>query len=367
MSLFTGKPAYPWSLPIAQQLHLVLCQAYDSAPVAVALAQNAGIPKHTVNWNGAMKEVWGDLLEQAVRQAKIDALLDRVRADPRGAPAAAVIALLEVGGGPAVNGLACDTLILPGDKPFLDRRKLREALRRMQANGGSVSPILLVRGPPQSGKTSTRELVSVIAGALGDGVVFLHETVSTDVNAAAKYLLFRLGAKGGSLPARNTTEAAWYREVALDVVALAEATKRRWWIVVDDLGFDASGQPRLDREVLAFFHQFALLLLDPGVREHLRLVLLDYPDAPNHPPTKIGSALIEQDLIASNATEEDVREFVRTFLEYRHLKFAEADVDKYAAAVLANVKQLAGAGASPPSYMGALYDELVEWMRGITP
>jgi hypothetical protein len=353
---FFTASRYPWELPLARELYDRLVLACPKAK-AEYLVNTAGMQYAAIAWGEPMTQVWTTILGNAVTERRLEALLERVLGD------ATLAAIHEVtqrvksagqGTGPDISA----QFLLPGDVPFLNRSRLRTSLRRMRED--TPKTILLVRGEPRSGKSMTRELVRVVAKAVGDRVIYLDESNATQVDKVAAYLLERLADAPVVLPPRDTTDDAWYRQVALEARKVVSAKPQRWWIIVDDLGPDAQGQPRMNREVLAFFHQFALLMADPEFSRSFRLVLLDYPTAPNHPPSKLKKTLLEEDKTAPYV-ETDVSAFVKATLDLWKKQYSEAELQQITQLLLKRAQERLVA-APEAGGMQTIYEVLVDWI-----
>jgi hypothetical protein len=354
-----SSPNYPWQLPLAQKLHDVLSNRFPDNPASLLIAK-AGINRPDIAWSPKMRETWQSILETAAAQQKLDALFAQILQDNFAQDARAVV--LEVQAmaveATAAGSDPCRELLLPGDEPFLDRENLRSVLGRMR--GTTSRPILLVRGTARSGKSRTLEIVKLVAAQKGDGILYFDEGSAIGLDSIAKRILSRINGKPTDGPARVTTDAAWYAQVATDALNLAKQAGKRWWLIMDDLAPDAQGQPRVDPEILELFHQFALQMGDPEFREQFRLVLIDYPNTPQHPPSKLRKTLIEQDATAP-FSDSHVSDFLRAVLTRRQAKFAESDLANRVTHLLTAATQK-HAAEPDTGLAAALNSVLVSWM-----
>ncbi|MCC6873919.1 MAG: hypothetical protein IT378_06355 [Sandaracinaceae bacterium] len=192
-------------------------------------------------------------------------------------------------------------LLSPREAVFLDRLELRVLLRDVE-RGARMT--LAVWGPPRSGKTWTKDFVAFVARRSGDRVAIV-----TDAGALAPYDLAdtivgeMIGAQAP--PEQGPTQAdRWYRKLAQHVQRSAEATGKRWWIVLDGLSVGGADAP-----TIAFVNSMVRQVRDSSVAlDHLRIVLLDYP--PGIDATATDPLLLHRHEIASTALE---REFVEDF------------------------------------------------------
>jgi hypothetical protein len=164
--------------------------------------------------------------------------------------------------------------------------------------------VLLVRGDSSSGKTWTKHVVEEQASALGQGCIYLCDGL---VGTVGDTLDLIFGVFGGSPPPKLTTDAAWFRKACIDMLVLAANSKRKYWLVADDLGVTSEG-PRLDPLIRQFFDQAALNMLNPAFAEWFRLVLIDYPDGPV--PTKWKGFWVEDRPAESDLQSAAVAQFL---------------------------------------------------------
>ncbi|HEX7135421.1 MAG TPA: trypsin-like peptidase domain-containing protein [Iamia sp.] len=77
MSIIDDFPL-DWTDPSVQQLHALLAESYFMPDRVVTFLQQAGISAASVSWNGAMWDVWAEIMRVAAKQAKLRALIDVV-------------------------------------------------------------------------------------------------------------------------------------------------------------------------------------------------------------------------------------------------------------------------------------------------
>lgn len=354
--------SYPWKLPLAQELYIELVKACPNKLQAQQLVQNAGMQQAAISWEPPVMYVWNFILDNAVKEKRLEALLNLVLADNTLSSIHELVQRVK-GSGQAPVSDVCTQLLLPGDVPFLNREKLRSALRRMRED--TPRSILLVRGQPRSGKTMTLELVSAVAKERGDKVIYLYEENANRIDQVVSYLLPRLGTGQAPAPPQDTTDHAWYRQVGLDALERATRSNQRCWIVVDNLSPDPQGQPRMDREVLALFHQFALLMADPEFSRYFRLVFLDYPSAPNHPPSRLKKTLLEEDMTGPLGDVE-IGAFVKSVLGRWHQQYSEEDLQTLIQTLMKNAEEKLIANPEPGRTQ-AIYESLAEWVAESVP
>lgn len=191
--------------------------------------------------------------------------------------------------------------ILRGGLPFLDRAHLRTSVRSLLSWGRAG--ILVVNGPPQSGKSYTAEFISHVAAETGE---FNVARLTLDATEAHRYesadlalaLAARMGRSSDTLPAldepgprHNLTLVDWL------LSSLWEREKDWWWILD---GFSNDGLPLHTRNFLE------LIIRRVGEGSPAHLVLLDFPDVPANITTPVEH---EELLDPSSIGAREVSEF----------------------------------------------------------
>lgn len=130
-----------------------------------------------------------------------------------------------------------DALLLSTDVPFVNRSILRDRLRVL-SSVNSMKKILVVTGPHASGKSFTRELITHLCGSVGKLVHCAFplqpgQEAITGASEIARDLVQQMGRPTMGLPAVNSNEDAWVREVAGWVLSEALSTPFDWWLVLD--------------------------------------------------------------------------------------------------------------------------------------
>jgi hypothetical protein len=178
--------------------------------------------------------------------------------------------------------------------PFLDRVSLRDAIRQVLPKHGS--PILVVRGERQTGKSYTAEFAAWLSAALDQdelhadlrfkvAVVPIHERNATMWTplAVAERILSDMG-RPLKPPDLLPPDGLGHIQ-KLCTWLLAEATPgERWWWVIDG----ACGE-NVPEDTESFVLALAERVSQGSVRERVRLVVLDWPtDAlPGIPTAKV--------------------------------------------------------------------------------
>src|SRR5687767_6458559 len=102
-SLLQASP-YPFSDPVAQELHRVVTVLYPKPDSAMLLAQRAGVATEYIMWAQPVVLVWKDVLERAALEGKLAGLVTVVRDNiPPTSPAKPFLTNLIEGTTPALN------------------------------------------------------------------------------------------------------------------------------------------------------------------------------------------------------------------------------------------------------------------------
>ncbi|MDA0161321.1 hypothetical protein OM076_13670 [Solirubrobacter ginsenosidimutans] len=166
---------------------------------------------------------------------------------------------------------AIDARRLAGNLPFVDRYALRHSVRRLLDD----ARVLIVNGPPRSGKTYTVRFLSHVgqaSGAFGVAHVELPSDMTPvygPVDLAAD-LVARMGRDTWSLPQVDEEPARAARTLSRWTLSEVPRAGGNWWLALD--GF---GAPDFRDDTLSFIRQLArdVATLPGGTR----LVLIDFP------------------------------------------------------------------------------------------
>jgi hypothetical protein len=332
---FAGDLPYPWDRPEAMALYDVLRRDVTVANEIVMLVQAAAPGASALNQAQAPDGLWRDALTTVALNGGLLALCERLAQDPgRVAVRRAAQAVLDAR--PAVR-----RRMDRGGQLVVDRDGLRGYLEEL-ALDSSLVKVLLVRGEPRSGKTWSRLLFERAARDRGAQPVYLRSGMIATVRDAVDKLFATLGAPE-LVPATDTTDAAWFRKICIQLPAVAENRRRRLWIAVDDLGHGPDGASLMDDDIRAFFQQLAVNLSDPTTHEWFRLLLINYPDG--DVPTGWDDNVWKEDRTVPTAiSAEHVAEALREWVADRGLTLLEDQVTARAAAVVARADAPVPAG-----------------------
>jgi hypothetical protein len=265
---------------------------------------NRVIPLQTTPWDFALETISACELRYPRDPSWMNALLDslgtvtaveiRVRLARERESAARAAA--------AASDPFSDTRLYRGEA-FLDRRKLRDALRRLASDQGPN--VLVVNGPPGSGRSYTRALIEHAARRLATFEVAwipLEEAgVKLEPDGLAWQIACKLGRRDAPVPARQSTGKRWAQDLALWLLSLPRPSDPVWWILLD--GFD---DPDIPEDTIALVQNLALHICSGEAQRRFRLVLLEYPRPLPH---SIRRAVVPEELQPPESIGEvDVRE-----------------------------------------------------------
>lgn len=204
-------------------------------------------------------------------------------------------------------------------RPFLDRRVLRDHLRRL-ADGSAE--ILVVSGPPGSGRSYSWELIVHVAAAL-ETIRLVRVNVEPGLDGGQfgpQALAERLGIYppdlGANVPAGASRTPG---VIATWLVNEFAGSGEQWWIVLD--GFEHRDLPRETRDLL---DGMMVLVSAPEHRGRLGLILLAY-DESRIPESVRPFVLVEQ---LGPLTRDDVGSFFETYFRDAGQTITAADIDR---------------------------------------
>jgi hypothetical protein len=205
------------------------------------------------------------------------------------------------------------TTVLRGGRVFLDRQQLRQALRELIAPQGRR--ILIVNGPPGSGKTYTREYVyDVTFSTPNNRVIYVDLDLGIQGPAdLVQAISLQMGHGLGSGPLIG--EASGPRDASLLVHWLVSRmtinSAFKWWLILD--GFERPLEPAT-RDFLE-----DLMRIFP--KGDVRLILLNYHFALR--PDLAGQTIVEDIGPISRA---DIEAFVMEQLQRRNQEFTPTTI-----------------------------------------
>ena len=311
------------------QLHHALLSAYSSyASLAQMVFFECGVSLRDIT---PEQEPIGAVVFNLIVRAQADGWIDRLVAgaqrdrpnNPELAALAAPPSAVESGAAPV------EAILLPGGRPFLNRQGLRWALRELLRTDGSR--VLVVNGPPGSGKSYSLALVRYLAAVLNFPVAWvdLQAEVWPGYTPAdlASALGRQMGADPGSMPTVQGSPGRWVHQLGDWLTAEAAREDGRWWFVLD--GADQTDLPRETHDLIQYLaHQVAAAAFS------LRLVLLGYEE-----PLPLG---IEERVLRDNIGpigQADLWHFFARLFAQEGLEYAPEAVEAAVDAVLQAVPE----------------------------
>lgn len=225
-----------------------------------------------------------------------------------------------------------DMRVCPRRYPFLDRRRLRESLKKLAADNGPT--ILVVDGPARSGRSYTRRLIEHIAEHRGPFQVAWNVCSGPGATLEARNLAnsFSMDMKRppGPIPEKESQAARWAQQLAQWVLNHDADAGSRWWLVFDQ--FD--GEP-LEPAAQSFIESLAERIATGPARKRFRLVLLQYP----HPlPPSLRRDVIQEKLQAPDELGvSDVSEYFEWLFTRRKEAFEQQAIQELVQEVMQQV------------------------------
>lgn len=185
-----------------------------------------------------------------------------------GVPAAAIIAQLQRLGLDLVGRDKFETTLLRGDRVFLNRNELRQALKEMTSPTGRR--ILVVNGPPGSGKTYTREYVlEVTYRTPNHSVVYLDlDTADFGATELAHAISEQIDYDLGLItPIPQESAARAIQRLCSSLLAgFARNSTTKWWLIFDGFSKPVRSETR----------ELIESLVRRAGEPDLRIILLNY-------------------------------------------------------------------------------------------
>jgi hypothetical protein len=342
--LFFDSPTFPWYVLEARALHRLLYELIRDARDIDLIRQSCG-PNVLPVGREDPKLMWQALLDNV---ATVRALreLDRVLRE-RNSPS--IVEALDK----LIAAVSMDPVNWIMDEPiFVNRVVLRKALAQL-ASPQTVKQVLVVRGDRLSGKSWTKHIIQYYADITGQGCTYLCEGLVTTVDEAVGFMLAELG---GQVPPRLSTESAWYRSVAQEMMKCAGLRQRGSWIIMDDLGIGPDGTPVLDPAVRSLFEQLAVQTLNPAFGRWFRLVLIAYPDVPL--PSKWRAYSLEDRTTVGDMHENAVQSYLANWAQRHGKALSESDASTLARDIVQRASAALAQGNDERSQVERVHDEL---------
>jgi hypothetical protein len=341
--MYFDSITYPWHIKEARELHEVLYSQITAAGEIDRIRACCG-PHVAQLAHGAPDAMWRGLLN-AVAIAGCLRDLDAVLREQQLPHVHAALDKL-------VNAASPDSerWILE-QRIFVNRIRLRKALATL-AGENTTERVLLVRGEKASGKTWTRHIIQHYAHQTGQKCIYLYAATATTVQEAVNQICVGLG---GMAPANFSTDSAWYRQVALHMMGLAQAKECGAWIIMDDLGLDAGDVSLIDPEICKFFDVLALFTADPNFAKWFRLILISYPD--EKPVQWKEECFIEDRTAVSDLQEPEIKAYLSHWAQKKGKTLTESQAMALSEAIMQKASA-PPAGSDKRSRLKRMHDEL---------
>ena len=247
-----------------------------------------------------------------------------------------------------IAGRAWDTCHLSMNLPFLNRDITRRAFEEFDnplSHAPHAARVLVVNGPPGSGKTFTADFLRLLVKLRADRqqVIDLDFGTWTGKPLTPDLLVVDLVGKMAEEEARAAAKAQaeqtvprlvnqrpdrWAKDLAIWLAAEANRTNKTWHIVLDNFH-----RPGVPPETHLFIKQLAVALagrplawdvLDPDMGPPLRLVLLGYPEfAHDH------NGLIRMQQIQP-ITVDNLKIHFQRYYQYKGWPVVSAEIERIA-------------------------------------
>jgi hypothetical protein len=163
-----------------------------------------------------------------------------------------------------------DEVLLGGNRPFANRRSLRNHFRTMATSTGET--VLLLDGTPQSGKSFSYYLLNHAATRRGYAVHRFSVSLFPKVDDLSDGILRHLGVVSPVIPLQGPESAErWAEKLAHTIKQTIESQSKPRFFIFDDFP-NASPPP----ETLSLISRLATFS-DQELRDLLRVVLVRFP------------------------------------------------------------------------------------------
>lgn len=362
---FFDATTYPWHLPEATRLHVMLYTTYNVPARIETLYKQCQAGLLPLALGAAPDVIWREALTNLTSAGALRRLCEIVQGEPHLQNNVQIQSVIRevLNAQPSI-----DRLIISNDVIVLDRRTLRQQLSLLESDANSVK-VVLVRGDPRSGKSYGRWLFRSCARDRGAQYVYLSADLVATVDEVFLAVFSALGA-AGEIPTQLTTEDAWYKSVCyklqnvLEQKASTQPGAKPLWIAVDDLGPGPDGGPLLDQRIRKFFEQFVLMMQNDAFSKWFRLLLIHYPDGPV--PTQWEHEYWTEDRTsASDIQEEHVVNLLREWKLTHDRMLLDDELTGLAKRVIEQTETTLAQGPGDASRPQLIHDALIEIVRNL--
>ena len=220
-----------------------------------------------------------------------------------------------------------EALFLSGGQPFVNRAVLRQSLRQMASGDGPR--ILIIHGPPGSGKTASGMVAHHVATLLGQPIVAVSavrlSTAQLQPERIIRDVARQFGLDVRSIPTSESGDAS--RQYTLYqlidwLVRQVNAIGSVCWLIFDDL--DTGFLPEETEELIVELARAIHRELSP-----LRLILLGYL---GDLPDEIESSVFREHI--APMSQRDVSDYIRHVVRTRGLNVSNEAIDEVVSLVL---------------------------------
>jgi hypothetical protein len=333
---FLAQVPLDWERAELRELEDILITAYPTSTEMLELADLAGMNPGSIRWSPISRVAGHNILTEANRQGRLDQLIIAMWIHlSASAVGSRLRALLGEGWGeshglrePADVAVAdpLDTVWLPNGAPLMNRAALRQGVRELLRPGGSR--ILIVNGPPGSGKSYSAAFIRGVGLATGQfKVALVQHTPGSEPDYGpaelARDLRARLGIEQRP-PSAQMDSWGNYRMLVDELVGAAAASRESWWWILDGFSSYGGRQDIMD---------FIILLADVvTANSDVRLVLLGY----DRPLAGRLEKLAYREEI-SPISEPDIREFLTVLSRTARRATAEESIEQSIRTIFADL------------------------------
>jgi hypothetical protein len=254
----------------------------------------------------------------------------------------------------AANSSAWDTALLSLELPFLNRETTRRAFEHFDERlplVNSAARVLVVNGPPGSGKSFTGDFLRLLVSLRPDTdrIAFVNFAAWTGSPLTPDLLAKELARQMGVTPEQTSAAGVAFshgntmrperlaKGLVISLAAVANLTGKRWHIVLDN--FHLPGVPDA---TYTFIEQLLSGLasghiawdVDPSMGPPLRLVLLGYTR-----PLPVQNYLVRVEEI-SPITRDDLAAHFRRYYEFKQWPYTADEIDAIVARYEPRLKTL---------------------------
>jgi hypothetical protein len=341
-------PTFPWARPDAKELARLLLLVYKSGPAISLVYDSAANGLDPLNEGQPPKLVWREALENLARASSLKDFCDVVLSDTKNQQLKAAIQAVIAAQSDVDRSVLGGILVV-------DRLKTRQLLGGLTVRGSPLA-MLLVRGPAKTGKTWCHFLFDAAAAEAGAEPVYVGEGMAATVEELVTQLFAAVPALD-KVPPKLTTYDAWYGSVCTQLLASAIEKDKRFWIAIDDLGFDENGVTLLDDEIRNFCAKFGQQMKGTQFRERFRLMFIGYPD--KTPTMWAGETYKVDTLTPTDIQVDQVIEFLDAWSRERNKKIVAATLTSMSTDLVATIDAPPGAGEAALPRLKRMNDALM--------